>query len=119
MRYEDWPKIDINTPIEEVKRIHQMIWDYVIETGYKPIAPYAADCAACEYASRMEHILADVYGYYTDRCMLCPLFESDEKCGLVDSLYSRWGSLSRKERKNIALMIRDHPFKFEREEEEE
>lgn len=35
----NWPEITEETPIEEVKRIHQMIWDYVIENGEKPDTP--------------------------------------------------------------------------------
>lgn len=46
-----WPEITKNTPIEKVKKIHQQIWNYVIEHGKKPKTPYYFDCVACEYAS--------------------------------------------------------------------
>lgn len=45
-----YSKITEDTPIEELKRIHQAIWDYVIENNRKPCTPYVSNCVACEYA---------------------------------------------------------------------
>lgn len=45
-----YSKITKDTPIEELKRIHQAIWDYVIENNRKPCTPYVSNCVACEYA---------------------------------------------------------------------
>lgn len=45
----DWPKITDDTPLEEIKRIHQQIWQYVVENGEKPKTPYIQNCVLCEY----------------------------------------------------------------------
>ena len=44
-----WLTITKNTLLEEVKRIHQDIWQYVVDNGEKPITPYVSNCALCEY----------------------------------------------------------------------
>lgn len=120
-----WPKITKDTPIEEVKKIHQQIWDYVIEHGEKPMTPYASDCAACEYDE-----------LYEGRCRSCPIVwpadDDDEGrcCNIpldddapenwwtrpVSGLYGRWDRSTGEERTELARQIRDLPWKFETEE---
>lgn len=109
----EWPKITKETPLEEIKAIHQRIWDYVIEHGKKPDTPYHGDCAACEYDNVMS--INDI-----DNCSKCPIaWPGDVKCGSIESLY-RKRCLEQGLEKEIALarQIRDTPFKYELESQE-
>lgn len=108
----NWPKITKDTPLEEVKRIHQKIWDYAIEHGEKPSTPYRNDCAACEYC----HVT----------CKHCPIDWKDDLIGIVlfgcSRLYRAWNGaqhISENEERAISLAkkIRDIPFKYETREE--
>lgn len=113
MEEYNWPKISLDTPIEELQRIHRSIWQYVVEHGTKPSTPYAYDCVACEYAM-FKRSLENSKG---SRCRYCPI-NWDETRGRVNccSLYSNWtvestiNSDSEKAR-GYALKIRDVPFK--------
>lgn len=116
----DWPEITKDTPLEEVRRIHRAIWQYVVENGEKPDTPYECDCVLCEYTG---------VRYLT--CDGCPakwqmdkiLYKADE-CTQKGSPYYWW----RKYRwsgyyqfidheripytkTQLAEMIRDIPFK--------
>lgn len=101
-----WPEITKDTPIEEVKRIHQRIWDYAIEYGTKPVTPYASFCAACAYIkARLE------------LCKDCPIIWPNGKCfgGRYGDgyLYSEWFNSTDKQKTELARQIRDLPWKFE------
>lgn len=108
-----WPEITEDTPIEEVKRIHRDIWNYVIEYGIKPITPYKFNCIACEYDA-----------HYKGMCESCPIIwpadiDGDECCYSLSSdsgLYDRWGHATGEKKTELARQIRDLPWKFECEE---
>lgn len=107
----EWPRITIKTPIEEVKKIHQRIWDYAIEHGEKPITPYLADCVACAYDA-----------LYENDCKDCPIiwpkneYEQTGCCG-SNGLHTRWLFADGEEKTELARQIRDLPWKFEQESE--
>lgn len=108
-----WPEITKDTPIEEVKKIHQRIWDYAIEHGHKPDTPYKCNCVACEYDEK--HICL---------CRSCPIvwpenINGDNYCCDIDSysgLHDLWIKATDKEKTELARQIRDLPWKFEMEE---
>lgn len=119
MRYEDWPKITGDTSIEEVRRIHKMIWDIVVETGEKPCTPYRSDCALCEYS-------CGHFNDYVSSCYLCPAIWSESRleymgCMNPESPYHKWSRLHKESPiptdKEIALAkaIRDIPFWVDKE----
>lgn len=107
-----WPEITKDTPLTEVKRIHQAIWDYVIEHGEKPNTPYMSNCIACEYA----------HWILFRNCDCCPVYWPAIKngsrfctgCFSGDGLYSKW--CLNKLNVQLAKQIRDLPFKYELEE---
>ena len=116
----DWPKITKDTPMEELKRIHQTIWDYAIEHGKKPETPYFLDCVACEWCKLC---FGNPHG---QKCSHCPIIwpgNSDHPCCVSpqdDGLYDLFCHSSRSylrsgrdERKVFAKLIRDLPWKFE------
>lgn len=115
----DWPKISKDTPLTEVKRIHQAIWDYVIEHGKKPDTPYRCDCAGCEYDSLYE---IKFEGCTHEECERCPIYwpETEETgnkhfCVGVKKfgLFDKWLCAKGEEKVEIAHQIRDLPFKYE------
>lgn len=121
-----WPEITKDTPIEEIKRIHQKIWDYVIEHGKKPVdvhEKYFFGCSSCQYAHLnddyyktilMEDIFGDIYDAHSF-CRKCPIkWLNNRGCTHLNSIYRRWsheGDFSRKA--DIAKQIHDLPWKFE------
>lgn len=105
----EWPEITKETPLEEIKRIHQRIWDYVIEHGEKPKTPYIANCVVCE----SRHIQnADFI------CMKCPIaWPNNLTCMDYYNLYCLWARQKDREKSvKLARQIRDLPFKYELEE---
>lgn len=126
-----WPKITKDTPLTEVKRIHQAIWDYVIEHGEKPdeaFAQYTLGCSVCEYAKlvmsgqqyKAVGVCDDFGNIYTPNnfCLDCPIkWPNNQYCPSRNSIYRRWTNENDSFRKsNIAKQIRDLPFKYELEE---
>lgn len=112
-----WPEITKDTPLTEVKRIHQAIWDYTIRHGWmKPETPYPSSCVGCAYTNALGK----------DDCKYCPiLWPSDNGCidggaGLyeryLNALILKHPILDRIRLRNIAKQIRDLPFKYELEE---
>lgn len=103
----EWPKITKDTPIEEVKRIHQQIWDYAIEYGHKPFTPYVYDCICCVYDN-----------LYGRTCNFCPILwpindDGGPYCCSPNGLYLKWSYASGDEQTELARQIRDLPWKFE------
>lgn len=98
----EWPEITKDTPIEEVKRIHQQIWDYVIEQGYKPNVPYVAKCAACAYNEA-----------HFENCRDCPIVWPNDVCYGKAGLFDMWEKEYGQEKTELARQIRDLPWKFE------
>lgn len=82
-----WPEISKDTPIEELKRIHKMIWDCAIENeGRKPDAPYISRCVACSYSA-----LITTDDNWWRRCNNCPIkWPGRERCSHVGSLYDAY-----------------------------
>lgn len=103
-----WPEITEDTPIEEVKRIHKKIWSCVIKYGEKPITPYLNNCAACEYQRRH---------YGLNNCKTCPIdWPKGYICAHRKSLYNKWFRANILiTRKYLANVIRNVPWKFEKE----
>lgn len=126
-----WPEITKDTPLEEVKRIHQMIWDYVIEHGEKPETPYENNCAFCEYGCSIAKDEDDYhykYDLYTipvyNMCKYCPgdwthediPAGSDFACERNGGLYGRWSNAYCKIDEeafvtDLAKQIRDIPIR--------
>lgn len=101
-----WPEITKDTPLEEIKRIHQQIWQYVVENGKKPATPYLFSCSACEYVAEFTD------SWELGHCDICPIAWGErrskiEPCG---ELYYQWSEFPTKE---TAEQIRDIPFKYE------
>lgn len=105
-----WHEITVDTPIEEIKRIHKDIWNYVIEHGKKPETPYCANCIVCEY-----NLI--IGGDCCDCSIIWPK-NSDGKrvCYDVGGLFIKWDQSSDPEKTELARQIRDLPWKFESEE---
>lgn len=111
-----WPEITKDTPLTEVKRIHQAIWDYIIEHGEKPDTPYLFNSVACEYDC--------IFNKNEPVCVHCPIFWEknwDKKtahpiCRGSNGIYTKWYMASREEANKLAQQIRDLPFKYELEE---
>lgn len=84
----EWPEITAETPLSEVKRIHQLIWDYVIEHREKPETPYRNNCVLCQYALSKQRWYSDL----GDMCKYCPVKWPDEKKYTNGKclLYERW-----------------------------
>lgn len=113
-----WPEITKDTPLTDVKRIHQAIWDYVIEHGEKPDTPYHGNCVGCEYEFLYDRSIDTI-------CEICPIYwpktaDGKRSCigkhcsGLFDMfLYAIKYDL---DYRPIAKQIRDLPFKYELEE---
>lgn len=111
-----WPEITKDTPLTEVKRIHQAIWNYVIEHGEKPDTPYHGDCVGCEYEFLYPRSIDTL-------CKICPIYwpktaDGTRSCiGDCNSgLYDRFMNGGDFERLEVAKQIRDLPFKYELEE---
>lgn len=117
----DWPKITKDTPLEEIRRIHKAIWQYVVENRYKPDTPYRNNCVLCEHTLNLNQGL----------CINCPAkwktegipYEADN-CYQKGSPYYWWkryiwgGFDQNVDLKDIsytetqlAEMVRDIPFK--------
>lgn len=96
-----WPKITEDTPLEEIKKIHQRIWDYAIEYGHRPETPYMSDCIACEYDD-----------LHKRGCCSCPILWPDAHCH-SGGLYTKWRNTIGDEKIELARQIRDLPWKFE------
>lgn len=117
-----WPEITKDTPLTEVKRIHQQIWDYVIEHGEKPNTPYYYDCVGCEVAILFPKLFENPDTTCLDNidysfCPICwPENISNKKMCIRGGLYTKWFFTSGQEKANIARQIRDLPFKYELEE---
>lgn len=105
----EWPEITIDTPLEEIKRIHQDIWDYVVKTGKKPNTPYRNGCVLCEYVIHLDK------SDYINPCGVCPAkWSNDCHCGRYGSLFSLYTSeLDPIRKRRYAELIRDIPFKEE------
>lgn len=126
------PKITKDTPIEEVKQIHQRIWDYIVEHGRKPdnaIFSYMFGCAACEYARWNTDVygvidLVDDFGnLYRAHgfCYACPIkWPDNQRCSCPDSIFTKWNHEDIKSpiKNDFAKFIRDVPWKFEETEDE-
>lgn len=107
----DWPEITKDTPQTEVKRIHQLIWNYVIEHGKKPFTPYVNDCVLCVYA---QNTIPHRVHYIETLCRFCPASWTENiACPYDESLFNRWNKTRDPE---LAKQIRDIPFKYELEE---
>lgn len=105
MIYE-WPTITADTPIEDLRRIHKEIWDYVVANGKKPNTQYVYECVLCEYA----YICARQVTPNSDRswqvmCNYCP---SNLQCRNAGSLFSKWtGNYDPIIKRFLAKHIRD------------
>lgn len=102
----EWPKITVNTTLDELKEIHKRIWDYVIEYGRKPSTPYFSDCVCCEY----DNLQVIEHHHSFSDCHYCPLGKGF--CNSV-GLYRKWVSVEKSdsiEAKHLATLIRDAPF---------
>lgn len=106
----DWPEITKDTPLEEIKRIHQRIWQYVVENGEKPSdTGYQCNCVLCEY----DIVISDVSN---DNCDSCPV-ATDNRYRCLNGMYGLWdeavcsGDIILA--KSLAEKIRDIPFKYE------
>lgn len=92
MTYE-WPEITAQTPIEEVKRIHERIWDFVINHGHKPArAPYPVGCALCQYATvKLLEAGFSINMIWKHLCIACPSVvgrQGNKSC--LGGLYDEW-----------------------------
>ena len=112
----NWPTITKETPIEELQKIHQSIWEYVIQHGIKPITPYESNCVACEYALIVAPKPARTR--YDDICPYCPIkWPNDRICIDPDSIFSKWVRkfVPKDDEKQYATQIRDVSFKTKEE----
>lgn len=107
----EWPKITVDTTIEEIKRIHKDIWQYVVEHGKKPGTLYINDCVACEYAWIIKRKRDSANELLF--CHFCPINWGDCRiCITSDSVYQAWANAIRRyqEEIDLATKIRDIPF---------
>lgn len=102
----EWPEITKDTPMEELKRIHQQIWDYAIVFGYKPKTPYKSNCVACHWKS-----------VHKKTCRHCPIIWPGKFIPYlcIFSLYGEWTTATEDKKVELAKQIHDLPWKFERE----
>lgn len=119
-----WPKIDANTDPKEIQRIHEDIWNYVIENGHKPQTQYIFDCVLCEYAAARYHEFTSKYSGLTtvSHCDFCPAIWDPEDidlsyCWESWSPYSKWlpndnPLYDEEQSRKAAEQIRDIPFDF-------
>lgn len=118
-----WPEITKDTPLTEVKRIHQAIWDYTIEYGEKPNTPYHGNCVGCEYVNLHGRNALGV----DEICEICPICWpktlggsrsciGENRSGLFDIFLD--AIKCDLDYRPIAKQIRDLPFKYELEEKE-
>lgn len=112
--YWHWPEITADTPIEEIIRIHRLIWDYAIEYGCKPYTPYEHDCAFCEYGTCIA--LQKENGSKCEYCLGSwgnPSYPdgSTHACERNHGLYRRWLDAYSKESDELAAQIRDIPIR--------
>lgn len=54
MNANEWPEITVDTTLDELREIHERIWDYAINFFRKPITPYFSNCAFCEYMRQLD-----------------------------------------------------------------
>lgn len=101
-----WPEITKDTPPEEIKRIHQQIWQYVVENGKKPETPYMFDCVACAYNYS---VLCNGMFRICEKCIINWPVVSNES-GPCGDLFYQWYEERSKE---LAEKIRYIPFKYE------
>lgn len=113
---EEWPEITKATTLEEVRKIHRRIWQYMVDHGKKPDFSYVNHCVLCEYAS----VLLDSFGWHIlPECKnICPaIWGLDEYgctryCDSPGALYGQWINETNLEKKReLAEQIRDIPFK--------
>lgn len=103
----EWPQITCTTPIEEVQRIHKLIWNYAITHDVKPKTPYHLNCACCEYTLQFHDGLV--------KCSRCPaIWDSTPypHCMNKTSPFSQWREHEHF-RKQFAILVRDIPFRKE------
>lgn len=113
-----YPVITKRTVLEELKHVHQEIWNYVIEHGEKPQTIYRNDCVCCEYV-----MLENRYKNLTrEKCDKCPILwpqnlKKMRYCDGPGGIYTTWHLCNiPNERQKLAKQIRDLPWKFESEE---
>lgn len=107
----EWPKITAETTVEELQRVHRVIWQYAVENGHKPVTPYEADCPACEYVRCR-------YGS-GNTCDFCPINWGDlGYCTDPLSVFYMWISAIKQETTagnimamRLAAIIRDVKFR--------
>lgn len=108
----NWPPITKDTPLEEIKRIHQQIWQYTIDHGIKPITYiYDNDCVLCQYDTIMS-------GLDDALCSHCPAYFNGEHDACLGGMLQDYISAIRVDHdknlaKRLAEQIRDIPFKYE------
>lgn len=102
MNTNEWPEITVDTTLDELKEIHERIWNYAIEHYQKPETPYFSNCACCEYDMISEPVTI---------CRYCPLGQDFCEAG---GIYYRWvQAITQRdveEAKRLATLIRDAPF---------
>lgn len=121
-----WPKIDANTDLKEIQKIHKDIWNYVMEVGHKPETPYISDCVLYSYAALQYLFQKSESPYRTEvkRCDFCPaIWGSEKNIGIVcwepGSSYCEWFpdyhlNYNRERSRKVAEEIRDIPFDFDK-----
>ena len=114
-----WPEITSDTPFDEIRTIHERIWDYVIETGVKPNTPYRSNCALCEYVFKQEIKNVETCARYCDYCpAIWDQLDKTTCCYDMCSPYSEWFPSNHpfydaEICKQAAIKVRNIPFKKE------
>lgn len=98
----DWPVITAKTSMEEIKEIHQRIWDYVIENGHKPDTPYPSSCVLCAFDEKYSP-----KEFPTRYCYFCPMSGIDPTNGCLNRLFDRYFFSEGETRTAYAKQIRD------------
>lgn len=102
IRLDLWPNIDADTSLEDIKLIHETIWEYTMVFGKKPFTTYSADCVVCHYV----HALLD------KTCAHCPITWSEKYCfTFPDGEYEQWLKRTPENARALAQKIRDISFK--------
>lgn len=96
--------------IDEIRYVHEFIWDFADKYGRKPLVPYVSHCILCEYNGLLRpcsKCLGD-WPVNNENKKLC--FGRGE-----GGLYTKWVTAVRTGEKEkaheYAIMIRDIPFK--------
>lgn len=104
VKIKDWPDIDKNASVDDIREVHRTIWECAIKFDRKPETRYVCDCVLCHtlYSSDCE----DCLGIWP-----IPTKEMSYRHTNLPCIMSYFGEWEQTHIKEFAEKIRDISFK--------